>query len=381
MELNKETMQNIRRLILFAVAAVILGVNYQKVLAVLGRLFGVAAPFLLGGAMAFVLNVPMRIFEKAITKGKPKKWARPVSLCLTILLVICVIFLVTFVVVPELVRTILGLQKSIQAFFDNITVQVNAFLAANPQLVEMIDVEKVDWQDLGSKLVAFLTSGAGSMLSSTVTVATSILNGLTTFFIGAVFAVYILLQKESLGRQFSNLLKAYLPEKQYQTVIRISALTERIFSSFLAGQCLEAVILGAMFVLTLTLLRLPYALLIGVLIAFTALIPVFGAFIGCMVGAFLMLVVSPLDALIFVVVFLVLQQIEGNLIYPRVVGGSVGLPPIWVLMAVTLGGSLMGVVGMLVFIPGCSVVYALLRENVRQRLGQKQKASASCEQS
>ncbi len=371
MDLNRENIRKIQKLILFTVVAVIVGVNYQKVLAAAGSLLGVIAPFLVGAAMAFVLNVPMRIFEKALCRGKLKKGARAVSLCLAILFVFVILFLVTFVVAPELVRTILSLQKSIQTFFDNITAQINQFLAENPQVVEMIDVEKVNWHDLGTKLVSFVGSGAGALLSSSVSVASSILSVLTTFFIGFVFAFYILLQKETLGSQMKSLLKAYLSPRHYETTIRVAALTERIFSNFLAGQCLEAVILGTMFVVVMTILRLPYALLIGVLIAFTALIPVFGAFIGCVVGAFLMLMVSPMDALVFLVMFLILQQVEGNLIYPKVVGGSVGLPPIWVLMAVTVGGSLMGVVGMLVFIPACSVVYTLLRENVHARLRKK----------
>ena len=170
-----------------------------------------------------------------------------------------------------------------------------------------------------------------------------------------------------------KLAMAYLPGKIYESAVKIAALTERTFSNFFAGQCVEAVILGAMFFVTLTVMRLPYGLLIGVLIAFTALIPIFGAFVGCIVGAFLIFMVSPVKALIFLVVFQILQQIEGNLIYPHVVGGSVGLPSIWVLVAVTIGGSAMGVLGMLVFIPLCSVLYSLLKENVNGRLKKKGK--------
>ena len=162
-------------------------------------------------------------------------------------------------------------------------------------------------------------------------------------------------------------MRAFLPERTAVIVIGVVKKTERTFSSFLAGQCAEALILGTMFFVTMTVLRMPYALLIGVLIAFTALIPVFGAFIGCAVGVFLMLMVSPFTTLEFIVVFLVLQQIAGNLIYPHVVGNSVGLPSIWVLMAVTVGGSLMGVVGMLVFIPLCSVLYSMMKSEVRRR--------------
>ena len=197
------------------------------------------------------------------------------------------------------------------------------------------------------------------MLDTTFSAAISIVNGMSTFLIGFIFSIYILLQKENLIRQIKKLLAAFLPERTVEGIVRIAALTSRTFSNFFTGQCMEAVILGSMFFIVLVVLRLPYALLIGVLI---------GAFIGWAVGAFLMLIISPMDALLFSVVFFTLQQIEGNMIYPHVVGNSVGLPSIWVLVAVTLGGSMMGVVGMLIFIPLCSVLYTLLRDTVNERL-------------
>ena len=197
------------------------------------------------------------------------------------------------------------------------------------------------------------------------------MSGLTTFFISFVFAVYILLQKEKLSVQAKKVLFAFARKGRAEATLEVLALTYNTFSSFLTGQCVEAVILGSMFVVTMTILKLPYALLVGILIAFTALIPIFGAFIGCVVGAFLIFMVDPVKALIFIVMFLVLQQIEGNLIYPHVVGSSVGLPSIWVLAAVTIGGNLLGIVGMLIFIPLVSVVYALFREIVYLKLKQR----------
>ena len=218
-----------------------------------------------------------------------------------------------------------------------------------------------------------MTTGAGTVLSSTFSAAMSIASGLTNFSIAFIFSIYILLQKETLSRQFKKLMYAYFPEQWVNEWIRVIRLTDQTFSRFLAGQCTEAVILGAMFFVAMSLVKLPYALLIGVLIAFTALIPVFGAFIGLAVGIFLMLTVNPLQAVWFTILFFVLQQVEGNLIYPHVVGNSVGLPSIWVLAAVSIGGSMMGIVGMLVFIPLCSVLYALLREDVNRRLKCKAK--------
>ena len=243
----------------------------------------------------------------------------------------------------------------------------------HPELVDYIDEvqAQLNWEEILNQLVTFFRIGANSMLSSTISVATGIVSGVGTFFIGLVFACYILLQQEFLKRQMKKLIFAYLKEKHANRFLQICALTYRTFSNFLTGQCLEAVILGMMFFISMTILRFPFAVLVGVLIAFTALIPIFGAFIGCVVGAFLILTISPSQAAAFVVLFLVLQQIEGNLIYPKVVGGSIGLPAIWVLVAVTLGGSLFGIVGMLVFIPIVSVVYTLLKEDVNKRLIEK----------
>ena len=194
---------------------------------------------------------------------------------------------------------------------------------------------------------------------------------LTSSFIAFVFACYILLQKEKLGLQCRKALFALLPKRVAERVISVCSLSHRVFSSFITGQCVEAVILGTMFFVAMSILKMPYALLVGCLIAVTALIPIVGAFIGCGVGAFLILMVSPMQALIFVIMFLILQQVEGNLIYPHVVGSSVGLPSIWVLFAVTVGGSLMGVLGMLLFIPLTSVLYTLFREFVYKRLREK----------
>lgn len=217
----------------------------------------------------------------------------------------------------------------------------------------------------------FFTSGASSVLGSTFVVARRIASGITTFVIAFVFACYILLQKEKLNIQIRKVMYAYMKEDLVKKVLDVCSLSYRTFSNFLTGQCLEAVILGTMFVICMGILQMPYAMLIGVLIAFTALIPIFGAFIGCVVGAFLILTVAPMKALVFVIMFLILQQIEGNLIYPRVVGSSVGLPSIWVLAAVSIGASLMGIVGMLVFIPIVSVLYALLRRDVYEHLEKK----------
>lgn len=379
MELNRDTINKILGLILFTVITVIIGINYIKVLGLLAAAVNMAAPFILGAAIAFVLNVPMRRIESSLScvLKKDSRLLRPVSMALSILLVAGVLFLVMFVVAPQLVRTLLGLQSSIPVFFGEVRQWLEKLFAENPQILTNMEQIQIDWQELFNDALKFLKNGAGSMLDTTFSAAISIVNGMSTFLIGFIFSIYILLQKENLIRQTKKLLAAFLPEKTVAGIIRIAALTSKTFSNFFTGQCVEAVILGSMFFIVLMVLRLPYALLIGVLIAFTALIPVFGAFIGWAVGAFLMLIISPMDALLFSAVFFTLQQIEGNMIYPHVVGNSVGLPSIWVLVAVTLGGSMMGVVGMLIFIPLCSVLYTLLRDTVNERLRRRLKIKAN----
>lgn len=369
MELNHDTIKKLRGLILFTIVAVVAGVNYRQLFGLAMSLIHMAAPFILGGAIAFILNVPMRNIEKHLSfGGKARGLRRPASLVLTICLVTGLLFLVLFVVLPQLFGTLEILQSSVPAFFSGLLKKAQELFSDNTVILEQIDYLQVDWQQILKDMAEFLKTGAGTMINSTVSAAMSIVSGVSAFLIGCIFAIYILLQKEKLGHQAVKLMDAFLPEKAVVKIREIASLSERTFSNFLTGQCLEAVILGSMFFVTLTVLRLPYSLLIGVLIAFTALIPIFGAFIGFAVGAFLMLMVNPMDALLFAVVFFVLQQIEGNLIYPYVVGNSVGLPSIWVLVAVTVGGSMMGIVGMLVFIPLSSVIYALLRSAVNERL-------------
>jgi predicted PurR-regulated permease PerM len=368
MELNDSTIKKIRWLIVFTVVAVVAGINYRSLFALLVRVVGILTPFLLGGVMAFILNVPMRAIENILPMKKESQFRRPFSLGLTFLFVIGVLLLVTFVVMPQLFDTVLNLQYSLPVFWNDVKQGAEKLFSQYPEIADSINNIQIDWKSYLERIVQFLTVGAGTVLSSTLSAALSIISGVTTFAIGVVFAVYILLQKENLSRQIKKLMKAFLPDHASQRILEILSLSSRTFSNFLTGQCVEAVILGSMFFITLSLLRLPYALLIGVLIAFTALIPMFGAFIGCAIGAFLMLMVKPFDAALFLIIFFVLQQIEGNLIYPHVVGNSVGLPAIWVLVAVTIGGSAMGIVGMLIFIPLCSVIYTVLRETVNKRI-------------
>lgn len=373
MENNNKDMKKIRNLVISAIL-LYLGVQHiDVVLQVAGNLFGMISPFVLGSGIAFILNVPMNGIEKLVVRAfhGRKNFTRPLSLILTIISVILVIIVVFFVVIPELSATIISLKDLFPAFIEKTQKFLQELFAANPQIVETIASIKFNWQDVLADVVSFLKNGAGSVLNSTVSAAMSVVSAITNFFIGFVFSCYLLLQKEKLTVQLKKALYAFVSVKKADKIVEVCALSNKTFANFLTGQCVEALILGSMFFVAMLIFRLPYALLVGVLIAVTALIPMFGAFIGCAVAVFLILMVSPVQALVFVVMFFVLQQIEGNFIYPHVVGNSVGLPSIWVLVAVTLGGSIMGVLGMLIFIPGVSVLYTLFRDEVYKRIGNR----------
>lgn len=386
MKLDKENMRKMRQLILFTIIILIALWNYKMIFDAIRFVFGIIFPFLLGGGIAFVLNVPMSFFEEKLfynrylkDKKIANRIARPISLVLTIAVLIGVVVLVMFVVIPELTKTVISLGKTIQTFIPEAQRFLEELFTDNSEVRAWLDGLNLDLDQLVDQAVSFFQNGAGNILNSTMSAIGSIVSGVTTFVIAFVFACYVLLQKEKLRVQVQKVLYAFLPENKVESFLEVCSLTSKTFSSFLAGQCVEALILGTMFFVVMSIINMPYALLVGVLIAFTALIPIFGAFIGCFVGAFLILMVDPLQALIFVIMFLILQQIEGNFIYPKVVGSSVGLPSIWVLAAVTIGGSLMGVVGMLIFIPIVSVIYTLFRSSVYKRLRKKHRYEAEAD--
>ena len=374
MDLSNLSIKKIRELIVFTALLVVALWKFDVVLDVLKTIGQIIFPFILGGAIVFVINVPMSFLEKKIFENVKKenkaarKLARPVSLLLTIVLVVGVIALVMIGVIPQLTKTMGSLMINITDFIPQIKIWIRDFFHDNREIMNLVDQVQFKPDQAIRWGISLLGNGAGNMMNTTMSAVGSVVSGLATFFIAFSFACYVLFQKEKLHVQIRKVLFAFLPKQKADAFLKVCSLTYRTFANFLTGQCLEAVILGCMFVVTLSILRMPYALLIGVLIAFTALIPIFGAFIGCAVGSFLIFMVSPKQAIIFIIVFLVLQQIEGNLIYPHVVGESVGLPSIWVLAAVTIGGNLMGIVGMLVFIPLLSVVYTIFRKVVYQRL-------------
>jgi predicted PurR-regulated permease PerM len=378
MEFSRGKIKQIRQL-MFLAALLVLGIIYFKeIMSIFSTLFGIIKPFIYGGIIAFILNIPMSAIEKKFFQDNSakavKKIKRPISLLLSVLLIILILSITVCMVIPQLAASTAEIGKKIPVFLEQIQKEAEHFAESNPILEEQIadmDIGNIQWDSIMDTVTGFMKNGAGNLLSSTFSMVSSIISSVVNGMIAFVFAIYILLQKEKLSGQVKRAMQAYLPEKVVGYVQKVSSLLYANFSGFITGQCLEAIILGGMFVVCMSILRLPFALMIGILIALTALIPIVGAFIGCAVGVFLILIEDPVQALVFLVLFFVLQQIEGKLIYPKVVGNFVGLPGIWVLVAITVGGSLFGIVGMLVFIPFTATVYTLLREDIGRRIALK----------
>lgn len=352
--------------------------NITGILGTISYLAGLIMPFIVGGVIAFIFNVPMKAIEKNIKKFVDKKCkkqhnklVRVLAYFLTLIIIIAVIAGVLLIVVPELVNTIADLISQVPVAFNKLLAWLQTMLASYPEYEEKLNSISINWDSVLANMMNFLSIGTKGIINGGIGAISGLFSGITNFFIGFVFSVYVLFQKEKLASQCKKLLYVMVSERRADQIVEILRLTNTTFSNFLSGQCLEACILGALFVITLSILRMPYALLIGIIIGVTALVPIVGAFIGCAVGVVLIMMTSPLKALIFIAIFLILQQIEGNLIYPHVVGNSVGLPGMWVLVAVTIGGNLFGIMGMLTFIPISSVCYALLRTFVNNKVEEK----------
>ena len=378
MNLDRNNIKKLLLIIVFAIAVFTAFENLSKIIYFIGILLTILIPFFIGGAIAFVLNIPMKYIENGIFKNKrifKKKVSdsasRLISLILSIIFVVIIFSAVVNIVVPQLVSTLYNIGNNIYAFlpkFKEFSKDIFGNFFGNEDINYYIEkLMNFDWHTVFGYVSNFLKSG-GSMINSTIGVVSTIFSTTVNILIGFIFALYILLQKEKLSVQATKILFAVFKRNVAEKILDIASLSYKTFSSFITGQCLEACILGGMFFIVLNIFRMPYSLLICVLIAFTALIPIVGAFIGCFISALLILMISPVQALIFIVIFLIIQQIEGNLIYPHVVGNSVGLPSMWVLVSVTLGGKLFGITGMLVFIPLSSVVYTLFKEWVNKRL-------------
>lgn len=346
--------------------------NFGKVQHALSVVIGLFMPLLVGGAIAFILNVPMHFFEKQFDKLQQHSGGRaiakaktPLCMIVTLLAFILVIIFIGNVIFPNLVESVKSIvdivQRSYPGWIDTLESH-----GINTQFMQKY------FPELNSeKIISALKDGGLALLNTASQAATSVFSALTNFVFGLFFALYILASKKRLGRQAKQIAYAYLKKPWADEICEIASLSYKTFANFLSGQCLEAVILGFMFFIVLLIGGFPYAGTIAVIIGSMAIIPYIGAFIGLVLGALLIAMVSLKKMVWFVIVFFIVQQIEGQIIYPRVVGGSVGLPALWTLLAVIVGGNVSGILGIVVFIPLFSVIYALLRRNVYRRLDKK----------
>ena len=372
MNIKSKQMRNAFILIAFGIILMCALDNMETLWSLVVGVFAVASPFIIGITIGFIMNVPMRFFEKKLFKKVPVKLKRPISYVTTLLLFVFIIFITLFMVIPEFYNSIQELTNRIpQAWNDLLNWIDNATITENQYVQNLVNRISISWEEIEKQGISFVSSRASDWLQSTFDVATSLVGTITSVVIGFVFSIYILIQKEKLLSQVRRISLAIFPMKIHKKLVYLANLTNKAFSNFLSGQLLEAIILGSMFFVAMKIFKFPFAPVISILVGITSFIPIVGAFIGAGFGTLFILVEDLQMAFWFVVMFLIIQQIEGNLIYPHVVGKASGLPSIWILVAVSVGGSLMGVLGIILFIPICSVLYALLRESVNYRLKSK----------
>lgn len=352
--------------------------NYNILYDLCKVIYAITFPFLLGIALAFLMNLVLRPIEK-YTKIILKKFnvkarigfVRGFSIIATISVIIIVIVSACIIVIPEILNTIDTINDQIPIIAKDADIYFNQVIKDNPELSNVINGLSLDIDLYIDQASKWLQSIGADILVNSLSFATSLFSGIFNAFLAFAFACYILMGKENLKRQSNKVLSAFLNDERRLKIKGFINLCDDTFSNFFTGQCLEAIILGTMFFIGMTIFKYPYALLIGVLVSITALIPIFGAFIACGVGAFLMFFIDPIMSFTFIIFFIVIQQIEGNFIYPKVVGNKIGLPAIWVLFAVTLGSALMGIVGMIIFIPMISIIYTLFKNRVNKNLKNK----------
>ena len=375
MHIDKKLMHRLFVLVAGCIIFAWLVLDTARATMLFGRVWELFAPFVAGAGVAFIFNVPMRAIEKQLDGIRKEGLRRTLAILLTIFCLVLVIMFVFELLVPQIRLTIISLTEKIPAFIDRTAKNLMVLMEDNPELSiwiqDAFNLESLDWANILKDILGWLANQVSTVMGGAVNVIGNVTTGIVNTVISVVFAIYCLGRKEILARQCRRVLYSTLSERRADELIRVTRLTNTTFSSFISGQCLEALILGCLFAVVMAVLKLPYIPLVSVIIAVTALIPVVGAFVGCIVGAFFILVNDPLQAVTFIAMFLVLQQLENNLIYPRVVGTSIGLPGMWVLLAVTIGGELMGVGGMLVMIPLVSVLYTLAREFTNKRLAER----------
>lgn len=374
------------KLVAFAVLLYVTLNHFDAVLAVVKSFFALISPLLIGALIALVLNTPMLALERGFewtAKKTGRRYNRRageiIALLVTFLAAFLIIYTVLYSIIPQIGDSLKAVYKKAVDNIPKLMEWMNSLDKYGIDTSEFtawladLDVNSLikKFTDNASNILEAVVTGSFSAVSSIFSGASSIISGVVTAVSAIVFAVYILSNKSRLGNQMKQLGYAYIKKETVDKILAFCSLSAKTFSNFISGQCLESVILGLMFFIAMTVFRFDYALAVSTLITVTAIIPYIGAFLGCAFGMLLMVIDDPLKALLFLVMFLIIQQIENHLVYPRVVGGSVGLPAIWTFAAVIIGGGLCGVIGMVLFIPLFSVIYTILSENVKRRLNER----------
>jgi len=381
-EFNKQNIKKILLIITYTILLCFALINFKFVLNVIGYILNLLKPFIFGFCIAFILNIPLSKIENIILKlknnkknkkkkeiqgvNKPNKKVRAFSIMMSLIIFIGIIFFTLFLVIPEFINTITILKENVPNAFDQAKEWTMNLMDSNPRILEKINEIKPDWNKVDASVTEFVKKAATGLIGFSIEFVVGVFSGLINFFMGIIFAVYMLSQKEKFLSQIKRICVTYISKEKCEKIFKIGSITNDTFKKFFGGQFIEAILLGVMCFIGMTIFKMPYALTISVLIGVTALIPVFGAFFGTGIGAILILAVDPAKAFWFVIYILVIQQIDGNLIYPKVVGDSVGLPAIWVMLAVLVGGNSLGIIGMLVGVPIASVIYKLIKEKVNK---------------
>lgn len=339
---------------------------WKSVAELLGAVFSAASPLLIGCAVAYIVNILMIRYEKMYMPRSKKKFVnksrRPVCMVAAYITVVAIVVLVIALILPQLTSCIMIIVAEAPNAIRSVINYVENLHVLPDNIFDVLD--GIDWKSRITEIIGVVTSGVGNVVNMLVNTVTSVFSGIITALISIIFSFYLLSGKDKLRNQFTRIMKRYLKPSWFENTMYALTIFHNCFRKYITGQCIEAVILGALCAIGMTIIGLPYATMIGALVAFTALIPVAGAYIGAIIGAFMIMTVSPMQALIFLVFIIVLQQLEGNLIYPRVVGSSMGLPGIWVLAAVTIGGGIMGILGMLLGVPIAAVIYKMIANDV-----------------
>lgn len=370
--MDKKNWGNYAAIGIIAAAVCLFVMKFDTITAAFFAVLSAAGPLLIGCVIAYVLNILLKRLEEVWfpeTKNRRLIRARrPVCILLSFLILFLILFFIMYLVVPELISSIRLITDEIPPTIESIRAWGISHSDSLPAFQEYLETADINWQDMARKTVDLLVAGAGGLFNSVVSVFSKVFGTATRLLIGTIFAIYLLGAKETLCSQADRMMRAYLKPETRKQVCYVARTFHEAFTNFIVGQCMEAVIIGALCALGMTVLRMPYAVMTGAVVGATALIPVVGAYIGAAVGAFMVFTVNPVQAAGFLVFLVILQQLEGNLIYPKVVGSSIGLPGLWVLAAVTVGGGVMGVAGMLLGVPLAAACYRLLGDSIRNRL-------------